>query len=111
MNEDAKKFGAKVHYYRKLNKLTLQELAEKCGYTSKSTVSKIEKGVIEVSRSKVAEIANALNVSPLDLLGYRNEEYSYLIERLKKLPDGKREMAAKLMSDILKTFEGESNVY
>ena len=45
------------------------ELAEKVGYTSRASINKIEKGLVDVPRSKVLAIAKALGVSPTWLLG------------------------------------------
>lgn len=49
------------------------ELAEKVGYTSRASINKIEKGLVDVPRSKLFAIAKALHVSPAWLLGVPDE--------------------------------------
>lgn len=63
-SEYLKQFGRRVHYYRELNGMTLQELSDKSGYTSRSTVAKLEKGQVDAPQSKVKALADALGVSP-----------------------------------------------
>lgn len=73
-SEVLKRFGARVKRYRELNGMTLQELADKSGYTSRSTVGKLEKGLVDVPQSKIKALADALGVSPLDLFGFEEVE-------------------------------------
>lgn len=105
--ERMEQFGRLVKYYRGVNGMTLQELADKTGYTSRSTVSKLEKGKIDVPTSKVQIIADALGVTPLDIMpfdaGTRN--YDELCDRLDALSPQNRQTALKLIDSILKTFE------
>ena len=49
------------------------ELAEKVGYTSRASINKIEKGLVDVPRSKLLAISKALGVSPAWLLGIPEE--------------------------------------
>lgn len=44
--------------------MTQAELAKACGYQSKSSISKIEKGETDLTQTKLAEIAKALQTSP-----------------------------------------------
>lgn len=50
--------------------LSQSELARLAGYKDRSTIAKIESGVNDVTQSKLATIAEALNVTPAELLGY-----------------------------------------
>ena len=47
--------------------MTQAELAEAAGYTSKSTISRIEAGKTDVSQSKLVLIARALQTTPSSL--------------------------------------------
>lgn len=49
--------------------LSQLELAESTGYTSKTSISKIESGAIDLPQSKIKVFADALKVSPGELLG------------------------------------------
>lgn len=44
--------------------LTQEELAHKVGYTSKSTINKIEKDYHDVNQTTLLKLAKALDVSP-----------------------------------------------
>ena len=49
--------------------MTQTELAQKTGYSDKSMIAKIEKGVVDIPISKIDEFAKALHISPGDLMG------------------------------------------
>ena len=74
-SEEMKAFGLMVRKLRTEKEMTLQELADKCGYTSRASINKIENGEVDVPTSKVKLIADALGVSPLDLMGKHDDEY------------------------------------
>lgn len=50
-------------------KMTQQELAQKLGYKSTSTIAKIESGVNDIPQAKLSAFADALNTTPADLMG------------------------------------------
>lgn len=50
-------------------RMTQQELAEKIGYTDRSSIAKIESGIIDLSQSKIIQIAKALDTTPSELMG------------------------------------------
>ncbi len=50
-------------------KMTQQELAQKLGYKSTSTIAKIESGENDIPQTKIAAFADALNTTPADLMG------------------------------------------
>ena len=50
--------------------MTQQELADKTGYTSRSTINKIEKGLVDLPQSKIDLFAKALRTSPAKLMQY-----------------------------------------
>lgn len=54
--------------------ISQQELADKLGYTSRTTIAKIEAGVIDIPQSKIVEFAKALNISPGTLMGWTEPE-------------------------------------
>ena len=67
-----KEFGQRVKYYREKLGMTQRELSLKAGYVNgtnpASTIYKIENGQIEITQTKVADIAEALGVEPYDLI-------------------------------------------
>ena len=50
--------------------MTQSQLAEKAGYADKSMIAKIEKGLVDLSQSKIEIIANALSTTPRSLMGW-----------------------------------------
>ena len=50
--------------------MSQDELAEKTGYTSRSSIAKIEKGLVDLQQSKIISFANALGVTPSQLMGW-----------------------------------------
>ena len=66
--------GERIRAQRKVLGLTQEELAERLGYTSKSTINKIEMGINDIPQRKVVEFAKALNVSPAYLVGWDDDE-------------------------------------
>lgn len=65
-------FGDNVKRIREEKGLTQDELAKKAGYTSRSTISCIENGKRDCSQKQIVSVANALGVSPGELLGKQN---------------------------------------
>ncbi len=53
---------------RKASKITQQQLADRIQRTE-SSIRKYEKGIVQIPNDVIEEIARALDVSPLDLLG------------------------------------------
>lgn len=64
-------FGNRVKSFREAQGMTQAELAVKAGYVDgknpSATISKIEKGQMEITQSKIADIANALQIEPYEL--------------------------------------------
>ena len=61
-------FGKRVKELRIKKGMTQEELALKCGYASRSTVNKIELGANDIPLSKLILLAEALDVSVVQLL-------------------------------------------
>ncbi len=55
---------------REQNGLSQDELAKLTGYTSRSSIAKIEKGEVDLTRSKIIAFAKALGTSPGNLIGW-----------------------------------------
>lgn len=63
-----------IREQRELLGYTQQELAEKTGYKDRTSIAKIESGKIDLPQSKIIAFAEALNVTPSDLMGWNDEE-------------------------------------
>lgn len=62
-----------IKEFRMSRHMTQTELAEKTGYSDKSMIAKIEKGQIDLSQSKIEQFAEALKVSPSQLMGWETD--------------------------------------
>lgn len=61
--------STRLHLRRKELGLSQEELAQRMGYRSKSSITKLEKGINDLPQSKVEELAQALKTTPAALLG------------------------------------------
>lgn len=66
--------GASIRQIRKSRGMTQFQLAEVLGKTLR-TVQKYETGDIELTISGLEQVADALNVEPMDLLGYNSSKW------------------------------------
>lgn len=88
--------GSRVREARKKRDMSQLELARRCGYSTKTTICKIEKGDRNFPVDKVEVIARALNVSAQWLL-WGSEAHdiepspagkkAVLIEYINQMPD------------------------
>ena len=60
---------------RKQLKMTQTELAKKTGYSDRSSITKIEKGEVDIPQSKIALFAKALGTTPRELMGNTGVDY------------------------------------
>jgi transcriptional regulator with XRE-family HTH domain len=51
-------------------KMTQEELARRTGYTDRSSITRIEKGEIDLPQSKIVQFAEALGTTPGHLMGW-----------------------------------------
>lgn len=93
--------------------MSQQELAELVGYTGKSMIAKIESGKVDLSQSKISDLADALRTTPSLLMGWEdslNEETGSwladyledveLITYVKKVQQASPETRKKIFSMI-----------
>lgn len=82
-------FGAKVKTLRKALGMTQTELANKCGYTHKSAICKIEQGRADIPFDKINIMAQALQTTPEYLTGFdailKNEGEEALADKVAEL--------------------------
>ena len=67
-------FGARIKKKRTAIGMSQDKLAQKAGYTSRSSINKIEQGLVDIPQSKIAAIADALGTTPAYLMGWTQEE-------------------------------------
>lgn len=61
---------ANIRNRRKELGMSQDELAKKVGYTSRSTIARIENGEIDLPQSKIKAFADALKTTPGELMGW-----------------------------------------
>lgn len=61
-------FGDNIKRFREAKGMSQDELAKKVGYSSRSTISCIESGKRDCTQKQILALANALGVSPGELL-------------------------------------------
>ena len=98
-----------IRNLRKNLGMSQQELAKKTGYTSRSSIAKIENGEVDLPISKITLIANALNTNPSALMGLdseinnrKKESQPFNLETLKKIIDTESELAYKSLVRLCK---------
>ena len=114
--------GDNITKCRKQMGLTQEELANRLGYKSKSTINKIELGVNDIPQSKVVKFAEVLGTTPAHLMGWdveieknptemaeRNfemfmDEYlNEIFDFLKTMDANKRKIAKGLIKSLAET--------
>ena len=60
--------GDMIKKRREELKLTQEELAEKLGYKSRSSINKIESGINDLPQSKIVEFSKVLKTTPSYLM-------------------------------------------
>lgn len=69
-----------IKKYRKLNKLTLEQLAKSVG-VSKQTIARYETGEIKnIPYDKIIAIAEKFRITPGELMGFEDVEESIIID-------------------------------
>jgi len=78
-----------IRCLRKVNKWSQDELAQRMGYKDRSSIAKIESGMVDIPRSKILEFAKVFGVSPGDLMGWEDDkpEVDYYVEGTAEMVD------------------------
>lgn len=98
-------------------KMSQDRLAELTGYKDRSSISKIEKGEVDLAESKIREFAKALKITPQELMGWDDPDTDISIdqtfERICEFynilnPEGKAE-ALKRISELSQILQYSAN--
>lgn len=90
-----------IKKYRKLRKMSQDELAHLVGYTDRSTIAKIESGRMQIPQDKILLIATALSVTPDQLYG---------IENINMIPYMKESEFKEIAHKVLSAYLNSSSV-
>lgn len=101
--------------YENIKKFRLQaqmsqaELAQRTGYTDRSSIAKIEKGMVDLSQSKIKQFADVFGVTPGELMGWNEntapENGSGLGKAKKQLLDLAENCTEEDAERLLQVFE------
>lgn len=86
------KWYEKIKMLRKQRGWNQTELAQRVGYTDKSMISKIEKGVVDIPRSQIIKFADAFGITASELIGETSTNEGYYT-------DGTLDAAQRLFED------------
>lgn len=104
---DKSKVGKNIKEARKASKLTQQQLADKI-HRTESSIRKYEKGIVLIPNDIIEEIARALEVSPLDLLGVDEWEEEFnangSLSKEVKIIEQIQEQYGKKAVELLQSF-------
>lgn len=67
--------------------LSQEELALKVGYKDRSSIAKIEAGLVDLAQSKIAAFASALSVTPAQLMGISDTDSVTSIPNIIPMPE------------------------
>ena len=82
--------GENILYMRKRLGWTQEELANRMGYKSKSTINKIELGINDIPQSKIVKFADVLGTTPAHLMGWDDEVEENITPEEPKLSEGEK---------------------
>lgn len=66
------KMGLRIKNARENASMSQEELARLTGYINRSSIAKIESGLIDLTNSKILELSSALNVTPSYIAGWED---------------------------------------
>lgn len=85
------KIGERIKLKRQELNMSQEELANKLGYKSRSSINKIEKDGRELPQSKIKAIADALNTTPSYIMGWNEDEFDiYSVPNIIPIPKTKK---------------------
>lgn len=109
--------GQRIKEKRELLGLSQQDLANKLGYKSRSSINKIELGVNDIPQSRIVAFAKALDTTPAYLMGWegkktpspddesvyviKDEKAKIMLKWFESLPDHQQDLAIALLRSAL----------
>ena len=105
--------GMRIKERREALGMSQSELARKVGYTSRTTINKIERDGRGISQDKIVAIAKALKVTPSYLMGWEDEdvtlitgEQEIILEKFFKLTPEHQQILSHFMDTLLDQQKG-----
>lgn len=104
-----KTIGDRIRLRREELQLSQEELAKRCGYTSRSTIYAIEKNCNKLRQDKILIFAKALDTTPAYIMGWTEEqseaidtamEDARLVAKYRALPPEDRAIIDNLLDSL-----------
>ena len=89
--------GKNIKRIRVLKGLTQKELADMVGYTDRSSIAKVETGVVDLYLDTVKKFADVLEVSPMLLLGFYDDDIEEFLPYLAQTDEVTRNNIRKML--------------
>lgn len=99
--------GERIAKFRAEKGMTQEELAEKLGYKSRSSINKMEIGKRDIPRNMIVKISEILEISPLELLGMEKscpgseEDWAALEKKLNMLSESDLKKAINYVDKLI----------
>lgn len=90
--------------------MSQEELAQKLGYKSRSSINKIEKGQNDIPQSKIIEFANALDTTPEFLMGWQKNSSNNYDNSLPVLNKKDERHIQKKLKSILNDLDPKTGI-
>ncbi|MBQ9387925.1 MAG: helix-turn-helix transcriptional regulator [Lachnospiraceae bacterium] len=99
-----------IKSFRLMHGWTQDELARRTGYTDRSTIAKIEAGIVDLTQSKIVLFASVFGVTAFELTGWNDEVFSpvsttpckdILITKIEKLDCEDRAVVEAIVDGLL----------
>ena len=111
-------FGSNLRKLRMAKGITQEEFSTKLGYSSRSSINKIEAGERDMPRNKIELAAKILGVSPLELFknepieepiieSYIDEYMQSIGEQVEKLNDTNKMRLSAYLQALIDSQEGK----
>lgn len=104
-----KKLSERIRSRRKELKMSQEDLASLVGYTDRSIISRIEKGLIDLTESKIMAIAKALDITPEILVGWEDNKEEKESDIFSQLTDEELTKLEKFKNMSTVMFMNEGN--
>ena len=107
----------RIKYLREKSNMSQSDLAEKVGYKSKAAISKVEKGLRDISQAMLVRYAIALGTTPAYLMGWTEEENpsaaepklsegeEMLLDLFRRIPEEQQKMVLDMIRAALNTLQ------
>ena len=112
-------FGENIKRLRLQRGMSQDELARLCGYTTRSSIAKIETGIADIPQKKIKLFANALNVAPGVITGSdpaeaivtnQDPQEEYLVVTYRSFNDEGKDKLIRYAHDLDDTGKYQKNM-